>query len=353
MLHVDLKYTHLISQHFAKFVRKGPYLFNMRCPICGDSQTKKTKMRGYIYRDKQRMFYKCWNCQTSLWLGGLIERLNPTLYKEYLLETFKDSHAPRANRLINEPGFFNGPVTTVTESMRFGMIEPVIYQQAEKISDLPDAHYCRQYVRGRQIPQKYWDKLYYAEHYNLFLDEIAPNHGKTLKDEPRLVIPFYDRFGGICAVSGRALGDSELRYITLRTVEDDNKLIYGLERVDQTQLVYITEGPIDSLFLDNAVASGDSNLVLTAARLTTAQIVLVYDNEPRSPEIIKQMARAIKLGYSVVIWPDWICEKDINAMHLANRTPQQVIREHTYKGLTALTMLSHWKKIEQKGVRYE
>jgi len=282
-------------------------------------------------------------------LGLLIKHLNPSLHKEYQLETFREGNS--GARHIHRP--LDAPVTTVTESMRFDMVDAVIYQYAEKVSDLPDAHYCRQYVRGRQIPQKYWEKLYFAEHYNLFLDEIAPNHGKTIKDEARLVIPFYDRFGAICAVSGRALGDSELRYITVRTVESEDKLIYGLERVDQTKLVYITEGPLDSLFLDNAVASGDANLVLTAARLTSSQVVLVFDNEPRSPEIVKQMERAIKLAYKVVIWPNWIHEKDINAMVLANRMPQQVIREHTYSGLTALTMLSYWKRCDRKGVHYE
>jgi hypothetical protein len=110
------------------------------------------------------------------------------------------------NRLLHEPGYFDGPVATSTEAMRFGTVDAVIYQYAEKVSDLPPEHYCRQYVKDRRIPIRYWSKLYFAEHYDKFLAEIAPEHGKTIKDEPRLVIPFYDRFGAVCAVSGRALG---------------------------------------------------------------------------------------------------------------------------------------------------
>jgi hypothetical protein len=255
------------------------------------------------------------------------------------------------NRLLHEPGFFDGPVATSTEVMRFGTVDAVIYQYAEKVSDLPDAHYCKQYVKDRQIPERYWPKLYFAEHYDKFLSEITPEHGKTIKDEPRLVIPFYNRFGAVCAVSGRALGDSPLRYITVRTSQDDVKLVYGLDRVDQSKVVYITEGPLDSLFLANAVASGDANLVLTASRLSAAQIVLVFDNEPRSPEIVKQMTRAIKLGHSVVVWPAWVAEKDINAMTLAGRDPQELVKRHTYSGLIALTHLTHWKKTSNnKGV---
>jgi hypothetical protein len=343
-LHIDLQYVNLISCYFEKFTRKGNNLFNVRCPICGDSQTKKTKMRGYIYQDKQRLAYKCHNCNVSMWLGGLIKQLAPNLYKEYLFETFKEDR-PDTNRN------FAAPANTVMTSMRFGMVEPAIYQHAEKISDLPEDHYCRQYVKKRGIPQEFWNKLYFTKHYLDFVNEIAPDHGKNIKDEPRLVIPFYDAYGAIVAVSGRALDDSPVRYITIRTTKDADKLVYGLERVDQSKVVYITEGPLDSLFLDNAVASGDANLILTAKRLSAAQIVLVFDNEPRSAEIVKQMEKAIKLGHSVVIWPEWIKEKDVNAMILAGRWPKDIIPTRTFTGLTALMHLTHWKKTSNnKGV---
>ncbi len=342
MLHVDLKFVNLIACHFEKFTRKSDYLFNVRCPLCGDSQTKKTKMRGYIYRNKQRLAYKCHNCNASVWLGALIKQLAPQLYKEYLLETFTDK-LPRCI-LVNTP-------IESTTSMRFGKVDQVIYQHAEKISDLPDQHYCRQYVKSRGIPEQHWNKLYFAPHYLDFLDEIAPNHGKKIKDDARLVIPFYDAYGAVLAVSGRALDDSTVRYITVRTTTDKTKLVYGLERVDQSKPVYITEGPLDSLFLDNAVASGDANLILTAKQLSAGQIVLVYDNEPRSPEITRQMEKAIKEGYSVVVWPDWVKEKDINKMIEAGRWPKEIIYTRVFKGLTALTHLTHWKKTSNhKGV---
>ena len=282
-----------------------------------------------------------------MWLGALVQHVAPHLYKEYLLETFKDTHTPRMNRLLHEPGFFDGPIKTSTDVMRFGTVDAVIYQHAEKVSDLPDAHYCRQYVKDRQIPNKYWSKLYFAEHYDKFLAEIAPGHGKTIKDEPRLCIMVYGPSCEVCAVSGRALGDSPLRYITVRCDKNESKLIYGLERINQSEVVQIVEGPLDSLFLDNTVASCDSNLILTASRLSAAQIVLLFDNERRSPEIIKQMEKAIKLGHKVVIWPSWLIPKDINQMVLSGYSPseiQEIIHNNTFSGLVALTHLTHWKK---------
>jgi hypothetical protein len=352
-LHIDLKYTNLLASYFERFSRKSDYLFNVRCPLCGDSQIKKTKMRGYIYRKQQRLSYKCHNCHASVWLGALIKSVAPELYKEYLLETFKENTptSGRMHKLLTEPGFFDN-VTTVTETMRFGKVDQEIFQHAEKVSDLPEAHYCLQYVKDRQIPAEFWSKLYYVQSYPKFLLEIAPNHGKKIKDEPRLVIPFYDPFGALLAVSGRALDDSQQRYITIKVSQNDHKLVFGLDRVDQSQIVYITEGPIDSLFLENAVASGDANLILTAQQLSAAQQVLVFDNEPRSPEICKQMEKAVKSGYTVVIWPEWVKEKDINAMFLAGRQPNEIVQQCAYRGLVALTHLAHWKKLSnQRGVR--
>ena len=40
--------------------------------------------------------------------------------------------------------------------------------------------------------------------------------------------------------------------------------------------------------------------------------IIVYDNEPRSPETIKKIDKAITLGYKVCIWPDDILVKDVN-----------------------------------------
>ena len=62
--------------------------------------------------------------------------------------------------------------------------------------------------------------------------------------DARLVIPFYDENDELFAVSGRSLetNDKILRYVTIRTNENENKLIYGLDRVDFDDVVYIVEG---------------------------------------------------------------------------------------------------------------
>jgi hypothetical protein len=342
MLHTDLKYANLLSCHFEKFTRKGPQLFNVRCPLCGDSQTSKTKARGYIFESKQKLVYSCHNCQVTWPLSALIKHLNPRLYKDYLMETFKESNpgARRMHKLLETPGFFDKPLVT-------GKSAPNTFKTAEWISKLPQTHFAVEYVRSRKIPTKAWSRLLFTERYREFLEELYPKHGKKLTNEPRLVIPFYDAHGALVAVSGRAFDTKSIRYITIRTNTDDAKLVYGLDRVRQDKTVTVVEGPLDSLFFENCVAAGNADLVAVAKQLSAAQVILVYDNERKSPEICRQMEQAIKLGHKVVVWPSWITQKDVNEMIISGydiSAIQNIIDTHTFSGLAALTHLVFWKK---------
>ena len=87
---IDVKYINLLSPKLPKFKRKSDYLFNFRCPHCGDSKKSSTKARGFVYRKKNDMFFKCHNCGMGQSLGNLIKFLDPVMYKEYALERFKD-----------------------------------------------------------------------------------------------------------------------------------------------------------------------------------------------------------------------------------------------------------------------
>jgi hypothetical protein len=121
-----------------------------------------------------------------------------------------------------------------------------------------------------------------------------------------------------------------------------------MDRIDKEQLVRIVEGPLDSLFLPNCVASGDANLAIAAKTVDAKDMVLIFDNEPRNKDIVKMVATAIEKGYSVVIWPENIRGKDINEMVIHGLTTKdigKVIEESTVSGLTATIKLNQWKKV--------
>jgi DNA primase len=92
-----------------------------------------------------------------------------------------------------------------------------------------------------------------------------------------LVIPFYNESKELIGVQGRSLeANSKVRYITLKK-DSVEKLWYGLWRVNPQETIYITEGPIDSIFLPNAVAmvgaAGDMKL---PEKIANSEVVYVF-----------------------------------------------------------------------------
>ena len=168
---------------------------------------------------------------------------------------------------------------------------------------------------------------------------------RVLGNDPRLVLPFYDRQKNLIGVTGRALNDSQLRYLTLR-FDEEKPLIFNLDKVDFNQPLYVVEGPIDSLFLDNCIAVAGSDFSKVTNEISKSNSTLVFDNEPRNKEIIKKMRKMSELGYKVCVWPETIKEKDINDMVL-NRIPDiiDVIKENTQQGLSLNLVINNWSKV--------
>jgi hypothetical protein len=125
--------------------------------------------------------------------------------------------------------------------------------------------------------------------------------------------------------------------------------VFGVDKIDWDKHIYVVEGQFDSMFLDNGLATGDSSLeqIGDQLRLRGNDYTLVYDNQPRNPQIVKQIKEAIKHNHPVVLWPEseW---KDINDMvQKGGMTVDEVegiINKHTLQGLAALLAFNDWKR---------
>lgn len=331
---LDRKFLLLISPKLSRFTQKKDDLYNFRCPLCGDSQKNKTKARGFIYRKQNDYFYMCHNCGASMSFYNFLEKVDSNLIKEYSLERYKDQ------------GRANTPAPSFTE---FKTETPKFKHKLHipTIASLPKEHYARLYIESRQIPKKFQNELYFAEDFKAFVESLNIDKEGLKEKDPRLVIPFYDADKNLLAFQGRALGESKLRYITVKLHNDFHK-VYGLDRINQDEPIYVTEGPIDSMFLNNAVATADSNLESITKVLDKSKVVLVFDNEPRNKEICKQMEQAIDNHFSIVIWPEMITSKDINDMVLVERLLpdeiEDIISKHTFVNLRAKAEFVNWKK---------
>ncbi len=325
---IDIKYINLISSRFQKFKKVKPHLYNLRCPICGDSQKNKNKARGYLYRIKNNTNYKCHNCGVNMSFNNFLKQIDPQSHKHYVFEKFKEGHAGK-NFQAEKP-----------EDIFKRLSKKPVFKKS--MIDLPSAYSVeksRGYLESRAI---FNGKFYYAENFQEDVNTIKPN---TFEDtrfgEPRIVIPLI-RDEQLIGIQGRALSSNPIKYLTIMLDEDAPK-IYGLDNINSESTVYITEGPFDSTFLSNAIAMCGADLVQRDWGISDC--CWVFDNEPRSREITRRISDVIERGEKVVIWPSNINEKDLNDMILAGHNVQKVVESNTYTGLQAKLKFNTWKKI--------
>jgi len=333
MDYLEQKYILLLSPQLTLFKKKSNSLFNFRCPYCGDSQKNKSKARGYIFPKGNSYIYKCHNCSVSTSAVKLIKHVDEKLYNQFVTEKYREDKTHKespAEKLS----------TTLKQMFKDSNSK---LRSLKKVSQLEDNHPARQFVLKRNIPFNKHYKIFYAPQFYKWVNTVVENKFSSIqKDHPRLIIPFYTKEGDMFAFQGRALNNENPKYITIKVDESKNK-IYGLDDIDWSKRVYVVEGPIDSLFLDNCIATAQSDL-----RVNGDDVVLIPDNEPRNNEVVKQVKTYIEGNFNVVIWPSDIKEKDINEMILSGKTERDIkdiIARNTFNGLLARTKLSEWKRV--------
>jgi hypothetical protein len=273
----------------------------------------------------------CHNCGAGTSFYNFLNQVDPDLSQEYTLERYKDGNTT------------NQPEPNFEEFKSKPVFKPKL--DLPSIDSLPTDHFAKVYVESRMIPKKQHTNLYFSSDFKKFVHSIGVE--KELHDnDQRLVIPFYDKDNNLIGVQGRALGESKLRYITIRLHESNPKL-FGMNNIDEYERICVVEGPIDSLFLENAVAVASSNLESVVDYYDKSKVVLVFDNEPRNKEIVNLMEHAIEDHFNICIWPEMVEEKDINDMVLNGLTPediQDIIDKNTFVNLRAKMEFVNWKK---------
>ena len=336
MLWIDQKYLNLLSPKLERFKRKSDNLYNCRCPICGDSKKNKFKARGYVYDVKNSLAYKCHNCGFSGGIGKLIEQVDPHLYNQYKLERYKEKDNRQSNtatKFVYKPDF--------SEYQK----DPL--DNVKRIKDLPFFSNPVQYIVKRQIPMEIARELCYVDNIQKLEDLFPEYKNRLIGNEERILIPCYTRDKKLIGLTCRGINNDRLRYVTIKAIKD-HPLVFGLDKVDISKTIYVLEGPIDSMFVDNSISVGGSDFKRIANFAAKDMFVMVYDNQPRNKELISIMERSIDDGYKVVIWPNKIKEKDINEMILAGMGKDEVFRiinSHAYSNLEAKLKFKEWRKI--------
>ena len=330
---IEQKYIGLVSVRLRNFKQRGNS-YNFSCVLCGDSATNTRKARGYLYSKGVQLHFHCHNCGRDMLFRNFLKEVDPALYSQFTLETLTErKKGPAKFQDAPKPKIFR------TDAL----------SELKTVSQLPSTHKCRALVEKRMIPPSFFDRLYYAPAFMSWCNLVIPDKFKVGDyDEARLVIPFITN-NAMHALQGRLIDDVEgkTRYIML--VNDETvPSVYGMDRVNLNKRVYCTEGPIDSMFLSNSLAGAGSEMHLKFATLPRDNLVLVYDNEPRSKETKNKMIKALRAGYSICVWPENIAEKDINLMILNGLSSDRIkyiIDSNIYSGvLSGEVAIRKWSK---------
>jgi len=337
MNHVDIKYAqNLLSANFNKYKikQRSPFLAVMRCPLCGDSHKNKNKMRGYLYTKKNNLNYRCHNCNAGMSFVNFLKEVDGALYNSYCMERFKSNKS----ELVKAPKIKKNKITQSGLDVLF-----------PKLSILEDDHPAVIYARSRSFPRSMFDKIYYCDN-SKKLQKVHPSfENKNSTDTAaRIIFPAYTRRGALIGFCARDIAEnSNFRYTVYRLL-DNYPFLYNIPRIDFEKRVYVVEGVIDSMFLPNCLAVGNSNLS-NAYRVVKKRkdAVLIFDNEPRNKQIVKAMEKAAKMGFSVVIWPRNTSGKDINEMVEAGVSQEDIlalINNNSYHGPKFFLNLMEWNR---------
>lgn len=336
MIWLEEKYINLLAHKLLLFKRQKQNLYVFRCPICGDSKKNRSKTRGGFYLPSGSDSYNmgCFNCGASMKFGNFLRLIDPVLYNEYSVEYYKARNDE--NRIITSESNVVHEIQSTKKRLNL--------LNLECINDLPESHPAVKYLLKRRIDQSNWSRLYFILRFKKWEAEFRKEKlEKWVVEHPRLIIPFFDRLGNITRLSARSFGNDEPKYIYMKVMDNASR-VYGIDTVDAKSKVYVFEGPIDSLFIPNSIAVGSASLIVP--ELSEYQdYVLVPDNQPRNPEVCKQIRKMVESGSKVCLWPHSMIHKDINEMIMNGYTVnsiKHIIDTNTFSGIQARIMFGAW-----------
>lgn len=341
---IDAKYAAMLAPQLRLFKKLKPNVWCFRCPICGDSHKDTTKARGYFYPHKDTIRFRCHNCGAGDSFYKFLEKFDSTLFAEYKLERFREKkNNVRILKQLTPPP--KPPVIHRKPKQR-----KTLYG-APRLADLQHNHPAILYVRERMIPPEKVREVYFTDDIGSIAKQLSGYEDTYFGREPHILFPFINEDEELTHIQGRAIGKDikkSRRFVSLEVIADTPK-VFGMNKIDHDKPVIVVEGPIDSLFLDNCVAMGGSDIDYSL--FNEFNTIFVYDNEPRNREIIFRMERAVRNSFNVCVWPNTIKPKeDINDMIKRGLKPEEIhsiILANSFRGMKANLAINQFNKISK------
>lgn len=264
------------------------------CIYCGEKRQK-----GTLYKaDSGRWCYICWKASCPCASKAIsaekwLKQTNQAIYKNYIDELKQECSKDTADEYSERAE----KARIAAEEKRKQEIEEKIREDNEatkffKSICMPGKWQKRAlaFCEKRKIPSEYVKTFYYAD------------EGKY---RGRVIIPFRNDAGKIVFWQGRALYDTDCKYLS----RVGNTALFDIATKDKDKPLIITEGPIDSMFIENATATvGASSSSMLDAELSPYRRYWLYDNDEAGQKAAGQ--KVLNKEY-VFLWKKFLSEWNI------------------------------------------
>lgn len=301
--------------------------WNFRCPLCGDSKRNINKKRGWFEPDMR--VFSCFNCdQRGISFEKFMEIVQPTLLHQYKQEIGAAWLEDREKNGPQLPPEVHIPEEQIEFEEKVKKFEIELPKGTVPVWELPEDHPVRVYLTDRLITM-----------------EMCKDHGVSFcmaergDYQQRMILPFvWKTEKRIYGFQARRLdGDGYPKYLT--KVLDGHPKIWNMFNVnhDGTEVVYVTEGVIDAMFLSNSIALCGSDFSAEYQKaLKSWNFCFVFDNDETGR---KKSIKFAELGYKVFVWPPDCPAKDVNMAIQMGLNIDFKTSYRSYKGVEAVVRI--------------
>lgn len=329
----ELYYIRMLKDSVRNYREKSPEVIQCSCPVCGDSRTESWKARFYfLFDNKEYSYYvNCHNCNYANSFKWFLRSEFPDVFKLYMMEEFKNSKKdePSLEQIASK-------MNSVDISKMKGIVS--LKKNATLLKDVDDKEVI-DYCEGRSFTDNHYNKLYFTDNFGQFNRDMGADKKYQNGNDKRIIIPFIED-GVLVGWQGRSIDpNNKKKYITV-SLGLSETILFGIDDINESKTIFVTEGALDSLFLDNAIAVNGMNKFdneYTRKRLTNC--ILVLDNERRNKQVTNEIKKLIDKGFRVYYNNGDFLGKDINDYFhnecLNRERVESLIKEKSEKGLMA------------------
>lgn len=278
------------------------------CPYCGDSLKISSKKRGTVYINTYQ--YKCFNCGTYKRLDNFFKDFDIDIEDpSFKTNAIKYSKTHSNNDKIENYSKYNTTLKDYYKDYFVFELSKII--EKESLIKAIKVPFVKQYLIDiRKIPIEKVNKYFYYS-YNedcIFILNIIDYNDKEY----------------VLSITKHYLNNKNKKYIiisyskllekyniNLTNNKNYNKFVkltsyFNLFNINFLRPIYVVEGLIDSMFLENSIAL--SGVTKSIEFLDSSNIYYIFDNDEIG---IKTAKEKIKNGNKVFLWKKYLTETDL------------------------------------------